>query len=368
MSPPSWPILPPEVIDLIIDDLHDHSPTLRTCSLVSRNWLGGSRHHLFNRMYLTGRNLRLFRDLLRSPNNTLSFHIRSLHAAGFRHNEFTELWQLLSAFPHLRSLEINLDTKFEVSNIQVFPSVHSLSLSHAIFQDHRRLTALIGQFPSLKTLTLHRLYFARGETPISTSLIPQLNALYITLTPGVWGWLRSTGFSLLAQSVDMDIETIETGLSEYFDALGTQLRRLRLKFHDPAHLAIFSEQSRLAHNTALRSLRISHAFWILGESDVGISPSLPRFLQQLGSSGLQELEFDATLAYNVAPGWVPSSPHEVATMLDGADFAGLQSINFYGPWDHCDDILSKQFRSIISDLLPVQVARGAVHVLAHTFG
>jgi hypothetical protein len=36
--------------------------------------------------------------------------------------------------------------------------------------------------------------------------------------------------------MEIDFESIETGLSEYFHALGTQLGRLRLKFRHPGQL------------------------------------------------------------------------------------------------------------------------------------
>jgi hypothetical protein len=76
--------------------------------------------------------------------------------------------------------------------------------------------------------------------------------------------------------------------------------------------------------------------------------------------------FDATLVYNgLAVSFSP--PQEVAAILDGVGFAGLRKITFYGPWDRCDDILGKQFRSTVLALLPRQDSRGIVHVAAHTF-
>ncbi|KAI0784373.1 hypothetical protein C8Q75DRAFT_736241 [Abortiporus biennis] len=37
----------PEILDLIIDNLHDDTKSLRSCSLVSKSWLPSSRYHLF---------------------------------------------------------------------------------------------------------------------------------------------------------------------------------------------------------------------------------------------------------------------------------------------------------------------------------
>jgi hypothetical protein len=38
--------LPPELIDWVIDSLHDDRATLKTCALVCRSWVPTSRHHL----------------------------------------------------------------------------------------------------------------------------------------------------------------------------------------------------------------------------------------------------------------------------------------------------------------------------------
>lgn len=39
--------LPPEILDLIIDNLHDEPTTLKTCSVVSKSWIQRARKHLF---------------------------------------------------------------------------------------------------------------------------------------------------------------------------------------------------------------------------------------------------------------------------------------------------------------------------------
>ena len=39
--------LPPEILDLIIDHLHDEPATLKTCCVVSKSWVPRTRKHLF---------------------------------------------------------------------------------------------------------------------------------------------------------------------------------------------------------------------------------------------------------------------------------------------------------------------------------
>ncbi|KAF9645493.1 hypothetical protein BDM02DRAFT_3120176 [Thelephora ganbajun] len=48
---PSNPrLIPQELVDLIIDNLHTDKPALKTCSLVARAWVARSRYHLFHKV------------------------------------------------------------------------------------------------------------------------------------------------------------------------------------------------------------------------------------------------------------------------------------------------------------------------------
>jgi len=42
--------LPPEILDLIVDQLHDEPTTLEACCLVSKSWIPRTRRHLFARV------------------------------------------------------------------------------------------------------------------------------------------------------------------------------------------------------------------------------------------------------------------------------------------------------------------------------
>ncbi|KAJ7184764.1 hypothetical protein C8R46DRAFT_466351 [Mycena filopes] len=373
MSSSSHPILPPEVIDMIIDNLHNHPRTLRACGLVSRNWLGRSRHYLFMKaIYVAARDLEGFHGLLKSPYNTLAFHLRNIRLTGLRYDELTQLWPLLPTFSHLNVLHIYgnpITFDSHLVETQKLASVRSVALSRAIFASYGGLNAFLLQFPMLRTLELDRVSgFFRGADTEFTPLHFTLDALKMTVTAELLAWLRWTEFLLGAHFIELSFDSMESGISEYLNAVGVQLQRLHLKFRNSSQLAIFSEHPRLSGNTALRSIRITHAFYILGETNVAVPPSLPRLLRQLESSAIEELEFDATLANT----WMNPSlspPQEVAAILDavGANFARLRKISFHGPWDWADDILGQQFTSIVSALLPVQTARGIVRIVPHAF-
>ncbi|KAF8192384.1 hypothetical protein K438DRAFT_1830085 [Mycena galopus ATCC 62051] len=377
----SRPILPPEVIDLIIDKLHDQPHTLRACSLISHYWLPRSRHHLFRRMCLDACNIGVCRGLLKSPHNTFSFHLRGLHVTAVV--QPTQLLRLMQGLPRLHSLDIygipvRYDT--EIAGSAKFPLIRSLTLSRATFASYTELSYFLSRFPALKKLALERISFDHQGNQMPDAMNLDLDALKIAWAPELIAWLQWTGFSLRARSIELNFGDprsshgleipvlTEAGLSEYFDALGTHLERLRLKFANPSELAIFSEHPRLVQNTRLRWLRIGQAFWIRSETDVRISPSLARLLKQLESSGVEELIFDASVA--ASPGQnlfhdYPPLPQDVALILDGADFARVRRVSFFGPWDRSDDILRKQFQSAVLALLPVRGAQGMVHIHAH---
>ncbi|KAJ6612005.1 hypothetical protein B0H10DRAFT_2054367 [Mycena sp. CBHHK59/15] len=359
------PALPPEVIDLIVDNLHRDSSILRTCGLVSRDWLAASRHHLYSGVCLPRRNLNTFLDLIKSL-----FRLRGLLVVGFLHAEIVQLWPLLPALSYLHSLHIYgklLSVDDGSLEMKRLPQLDTLSLSTAHFSSYHSFTRFLSQFPGLRTLKLENVSCVPlSENSPLPSLRLELSTLHVTLTAGILGWLKSTDFPLRSRCLELDIPTTDPIMSEYFEALATHPQELTLIFYAASQLAIFSEKPMLKFNTALRSIRITRALWISGESEVRAAPALGRLLMQLPSSCLEELIFDAALEY---PGIVPStaSARDAAEILDGLAFAGLKRIEFYGPWDRVDDILGKQFRSAIVALLPLQSARGIVRIGAHRF-
>ncbi|KAJ6585693.1 hypothetical protein B0H19DRAFT_854687, partial [Mycena capillaripes] len=68
--------MPPELTDRIIDFLWDSQLDLRACSMVCRQWLPSSRHHLFES--ITVRPDIGFFTLLQSPSNVVPNHARTL--------------------------------------------------------------------------------------------------------------------------------------------------------------------------------------------------------------------------------------------------------------------------------------------------
>ncbi|KAJ7137038.1 hypothetical protein C8R44DRAFT_869123 [Mycena epipterygia] len=369
MYPPHAPMLPPELVDLVISNLCGDLVTLRTCGLVSRDWLATSRHHLYDATYLPRHNLPAFLDLLNSPYNTFFFRLRGLHAIGFPYTDTIQLYPVLPTFSYLRELHIygkNLMFHNDALNPPLLPYLEFLSLTTAIFPSYPKLTAFLSQFPALRDLRLVNVACHADAGHNQQGILKlDLATLFITLGSGIMGWLKSSDFSLHAPRLETDIRNLEPLFEEYLKSVSSNLRELTLKFHTESQLSIFSEKPVLHSNAVLRSLKITHAFWISGDSYIRVSPGLGRILKKLMHSHLDQLVFVAAVEVG---GFAPSpSSHDAIELLDGVGFAGLARIEFYGPWDSVEDILGKQFKSTISALLPCQTARGIVHVGGHKF-
>ena len=76
MSPPP---LPPEMLDLIVDFLHDEPDALRACCLVSKSWVYRARGHLFAHVEFSLKShIKLWKRTFPDPSNSPARHTRSL--------------------------------------------------------------------------------------------------------------------------------------------------------------------------------------------------------------------------------------------------------------------------------------------------
>jgi len=86
----STPHLPPELLDRIVDFLHDSRAALRSCCLVSKSWIPRTRTHLFADVKLnTEGKLESWKAMFPDPSTspahytkTLSFHLQSITVTG----------------------------------------------------------------------------------------------------------------------------------------------------------------------------------------------------------------------------------------------------------------------------------------------
>lgn len=190
----------PELIDRVIDHLHDDEETLRACSLVARSWLPASRFHLFQTLYIF--NEREFWALveLLQKNPGLGSHVREL-ALDILYDSYgnAEPWirppvdisPLTAHIPTIEVLTLSDDwTRYGEPNRTVildsFRKVRTLTIMASNFYSIQDLLTLLRSFPLLERLNLD--YVDIGEQGYSARVdeIPlTLSALQVTIADDV---------------------------------------------------------------------------------------------------------------------------------------------------------------------------------------
>jgi hypothetical protein len=161
------PHLPPEIIDRIIDYLHDSRADLCACALVCREWLVSSRFHLFYSISVDPGSsycLRLYRAIQRSPH--IALHVRELsyshESRKLRHVDIVP--KLLKFFSVLRKLEIcglswtflSPEIRESIRAILAYPSLVHFALNSVNFSRFEHFASLVR--PHLKWLDVFSKY------------------------------------------------------------------------------------------------------------------------------------------------------------------------------------------------------------------
>ena len=158
------PTLPAEILDLIVDHLHDKPITLKSCCLVSKSWVPRARRTLFAQVEFSSIRypIRSWMKAFPDPRNSPTHHTRDLHFLD--HRSITAASAVAPAwvrrFCHIKRLQITAmvpDTSIPV------PLVHLHGLSPTLkFLRIGLLPApfssifnLICSFPLLEDLSLH---------------------------------------------------------------------------------------------------------------------------------------------------------------------------------------------------------------------
>ena len=99
--------LPPEILDLIVDHLHDEPTTLRACCLVSKSWIPRTRRHLFARVeFRSSRLFKLWMKAFPDSSNSPAHYTRSLDLAHFSDATSPQVLDFICSFPLLEDLTL----------------------------------------------------------------------------------------------------------------------------------------------------------------------------------------------------------------------------------------------------------------------
>ncbi|KAF9780909.1 hypothetical protein BJ322DRAFT_288496 [Thelephora terrestris] len=150
------PFLPPEILDLIVDHLHNEPTALKACCVVSKSWIPRSRRHIFARVRLdavkaTESWAKAFPDPSDSPAHyTRNFWVHGLRAVT------ADLLPWIRSFRHLEELTMKMFGPRGVSLAQLHGfslTLKSLHLTH-FYVTVSEVIGLICSFPLLEDLSL----------------------------------------------------------------------------------------------------------------------------------------------------------------------------------------------------------------------
>ncbi|KAF5359097.1 hypothetical protein D9756_003533 [Leucocoprinus leucothites] len=262
------PVLPAEIMDVVIDQLSYDLEMLGVCGVVCSEWLIRSRYHIFHTVHLWPKRARRFFELADAQECTFTKYVNCIEVDDGRatkcarhghHNDvlFHEIvsFASFSRFSHIEALRIrNVDwtllppsTQDSLrSHLAKLTQLKSLDFEDVMFHDFREIARITSLFPSLRYLVTNVQFSKYTEHAIA---------------------------SATSLTLPSNLETLEIGTDDAIPVLlSTGLKELRLcrlvldgiKFW---HLRFIGSALRdlggdlaqldLIHQTKLQSLHIS---------------------------------------------------------------------------------------------------------------
>jgi hypothetical protein len=156
----SNPHLPAEILDHVVDNLHDAQDALRNCCLTSKSWVPRTRKHLFvDVAFLTPKSLQSWKEIFPDPSVSPAHYAKTLFvgctevvtAAG------VEAGGWIRAFSRVEHLEINTPNKSATPLVPfhgLSPAIRSLRVSVFVLLPSQVFN-LILSFPLLEDLAVN---------------------------------------------------------------------------------------------------------------------------------------------------------------------------------------------------------------------
>ncbi|KAJ6578667.1 hypothetical protein DFH09DRAFT_1148045 [Mycena vulgaris] len=279
---------PQELIDYILDDLHEDKSSLVHCSLVCRAWLPATRYHLFSDLVLQrepNKSSALLELLALGPCTftpyvtDVNLMDHSSDAPEVVEQAWAQRLALLAKLPSVTTLCLERCRAFIgdalLSTLAHLTSLTKLRLYNGTFDSPRQLFDILEVCRGLTSLRCYNINCLPSSEPISYSYTGQIRNLDLGLCPEVLrffaGDVAASGLicgKLALEDIRLDdIKSISAllrrvgenldGLSIGFDDNGPERNRVirnRLARVEDA----FCDHVDLRHNTNLRTLCVAH--------------------------------------------------------------------------------------------------------------
>ena len=144
---------PPEILDHIVDLLHDDRETLKRCCLVSKAWVPRTRRRLFAHIELSSNRLKMWEKTFPDPTNSPAYHVRTLKINLDGKGAEGSRW--VRGFSRVEELSLSATRTVSTSFTPFYnlsPSLISLHVDSYII--HSRVLDFIHSLPLLRDLTL----------------------------------------------------------------------------------------------------------------------------------------------------------------------------------------------------------------------
>ncbi|KAJ6582363.1 hypothetical protein B0H19DRAFT_1061779 [Mycena capillaripes] len=350
-------LLPSDLTELIIAELHDSLQDLSSCSLVCRDWLSFARSH--TTIFLTVRKISGFLELMRSPEATLFSTIRRLDiwVPDTEPQVLLPILEILPEFTRLRSLSMWCNFP---DGLPPLPRLTELDLLGK-FGTYAHFLGFMSNLTALRKLTLTKIQW--GDFPEPPLTLPSLELEELSLDWAPNPPSECIMFPLHTPRLILSFwpgpspEWLQS-ISRYLHRLGDHLRYLQLNCESNEQI---SRVSRLdfSHSTGLKQLRVGEAVRLNvlpTSSDIAVSPELERLLASVTPHCRLEtliLGVQTENIINPTP-WPPLS--QFAELMDARQFATVREIQFIvngSPF--CLKGSARQAREHFESLLPAIV-------------
>ena len=191
------PSLPPEILDLIVDHLHDETTTLKACCVVSKSWIQRTRTHLFATVEFRppAPRVELWKKAFPDPSNSPAHHTRSLTIRGIPTVTAADAdaggW--IRTFCNLVHLHLE-SLSFEGVSLVPFHGLSPTLRSLHLISTSPEVLDLICSFPLLEDLAM--IPFSRGSDVWDTP--PASPRLTGSLSLSMFGGIRPVARRLLS--------------------------------------------------------------------------------------------------------------------------------------------------------------------------
>lgn len=238
----------PELIDTIIDYLHNDAAAIQACSRVCRAWRPASRFHLLERACIAPRSLPKVLQLLDPPLSTIASCVRVLEINGRNENRWEcqpPCWldcviELLPAFTAVESLTLRnlswlgIGGRAQAALLANFQTVRELTLWNVDFIAFEHICAILCAFPFVNKLIFHCDTSHLIDIPLPTPLHPLSRLRTLSLSEVysnriVLEWMCNLHISSVEDLTLRNAPRVDTlSIGRYLRTLGPSLKRLEL--------------------------------------------------------------------------------------------------------------------------------------------